>query len=116
MFAQFPPELSQSRHWYAYVIGESPAQLPLDAVSVCVSWSVPEIEGSAVFAGAPPNRIVPFVPAAQQAPAVGQEIAFSWAVEPDVSAVHVEPPLDVKTMLPLAPTAQHWVVVGQEIA
>jgi hypothetical protein len=48
---QVLPPPSQSRHRYPNELG-LPVQSPTDAVSVCPSRGVPEIAGSATFAGA----------------------------------------------------------------
>src|SRR5262249_50485698 len=47
-----PPEGGQRTHWYAYVIGAVPVQVPVVAVSVEPSVVVPFVRGSTVFFGA----------------------------------------------------------------
>src|ERR671914_260210 len=51
MFAQLPPLRSQRCHWYAYVIGAVPVQLPFEAVSVSPALASPEIRGFDVLDG-----------------------------------------------------------------
>jgi hypothetical protein len=48
-----PPEL-QRAHWYPYVSGVEPVQVPGLAVSVCPCCAVPVIAGGLWFAGATP--------------------------------------------------------------
>src|SRR5581483_8807638 len=52
-FAHFQAA-SQRTHWYAYVIGVVPLQLPFEVVSVCPSLATPDSAGSAVFTGGTP--------------------------------------------------------------
>ena len=54
MSAQLAPVESQRRHWYEYVIGVVPLQLPGAAVSPDPTTIVPLIDGADVFAGADP--------------------------------------------------------------
>src|SRR5437868_6290831 len=51
MSPQLAPAESQRRHWYVYVIGCVPVQVPFAAVSACPDCAVPEIVGRAVFPG-----------------------------------------------------------------
>src|SRR6266487_5860025 len=57
MFTQFAPVLSHRCHWYAYVIGAVPDQVPGAAVSICPSRAVPEIVGGATFSGGFPTTM-----------------------------------------------------------
>jgi hypothetical protein len=70
MSAQLAPLASHRCHWYAYAIGAVPVQVPVEAVSVCPSWSVPLTVGGTVFAGALPIEAMA---------AVGSDVA---ALEP----------------------------------
>jgi len=71
------PAASQRCHWYAYVIGVEPDQVPSDPVSVSPSCGVPETVGSVVFAGGVAAVVVVVV------------------VVPPVDVVVVVPPVDV---------------------
>ena len=66
MSLQALPFLSQCSHWYENVIGWSPTQEPLPAVSVVPTVAAPAIVGGELLAGTP----VPFVISA-----VGAEFA-----------------------------------------
>jgi hypothetical protein len=59
MAAQPEPAVSQRSHAYVNVIGVSPAQLPLDAVSAWPIWAVPETVGDVTFDGATAERASP---------------------------------------------------------
>ncbi len=48
-----PPSAPQRTHWYANESGVSPAHVPTLAARTRPWASVPEIDGSAVFRGAP---------------------------------------------------------------
>ena len=48
-----PPSAPQRTHWYAYVIGVSPAHVPTLADRTARPRSVPLIDGSTVLRGGP---------------------------------------------------------------
>jgi hypothetical protein len=51
MGAQLLPEASQRYHWYAYVIGWVPVQVPGATVSFSSCFAFPVMVGGAVFDG-----------------------------------------------------------------
>src|ERR671924_103877 len=53
MVVQLAPAVLQRFHWYVYVIGVVPVQVPTKAVSVLATAAVPEIVGRLVLVGAP---------------------------------------------------------------
>src|SRR5947208_17110999 len=109
MSVQLP--LRQRRHWYVYVIGVVPDQLPFDGVSVCLTCAVPVIVGSDVFAGAVPDACATVCVGALVAepdPSVFVAVTVTCNVEPTSACTGtyvclVAPPIAVQP--PLAPAA-----------
>ena len=52
MSTQFVPSASQRCHWYSKSIGAVPSQVPVSAVSVSPSSTVPVMTGTTVSSGA----------------------------------------------------------------
>src|SRR5437588_2788735 len=78
MSAQPPPVPVQRCHWYVYVIGCVPVQLPLLTVSVLSSLGVPAIVGGAVFFGACPVACTTSVGRDVASPEPELFVAVTW--------------------------------------
>jgi hypothetical protein len=79
---QVAPLASHRRHWYVYVTGAVPVQVPVVAVSVCPSCAVPEIVGNEVFAGATPVTTAVALDVAGVEPAAFAAVTTTRSVEP----------------------------------
>src|SRR6266487_381134 len=89
MSAQFPPLESQRRHWYEYVSGCVPVQVPVVVVRVCPSCVVPLTAGADVFAGGAAATTPVAADVAADEPAEFVAVTRTTTVEPTSADVNV---------------------------
>jgi hypothetical protein len=111
---QLFPAVSQRSHWYVYVNGVAPDQVPVDTVSVCPSVGVPLIFGSTTSTGlvppttalasawdvACPAEFVAVTVARSVCPTSALPTVYDWLVAPEMS----------EQLLPFVSQRRHWYV------
>jgi hypothetical protein len=106
------PLLLHRCHWYAYVNGCVPLQVPVEAESVCPSFAVPLIAGAVTTFGGAAATFAVGLELADADPEVFEAVTARTIVEPtspeaSVYAVPVAPVMSAQ-FAPLESQRRHW--------